>query len=274
MRGVGRASEVLLLVACALLISGAAGAADLYVSGTLSVSAGTGKTGGSGSVGALDFSNSGSDTDSSPVLGGTLGYAFPLSEMVPYRWEWPLPEWMFRVEFEGMALRDYEFLTRLNVNGVPSTDKYFTEGSGWGLLHNYWIDLPVHAPLALAFGRIPMLEPLTVHMGGGVGMGMTEFETTADGAGFRGKKEEIHLAWQVGAGFDYQITDRVSFGAGYRYVDLGSFDYAIKQGATRVGNFTVDLTSHELRTGLRVAFFSVASPGSWTFKVPRFSRGR
>ncbi|MDJ0850198.1 MAG: outer membrane beta-barrel protein [Myxococcota bacterium] len=274
MRGVGRASGVLLLVICALLISGVAGAADLYVSGTLSVSAGTGETGGSGSVGALNFSNSGSDTDSSPVLGGTLGYAFPLSEMFPYKWEWPLPEWNFRVEFEGMALRDYEFVTKLNVGGVTSTDKYFTEGSGWGLLHNWWLDLPVHAPLAMAFGRIPMLEPLTMHMGGGVGMGMTEFKTAADGAGFKGKTEDIHLVWQVGAGFDYQITDRVSFGAGYRYVDLGDFSYRLRQGATPVGNFTVDLTSHELRTGLRVNFYSLPSPGSWTFKRPRFDRGR
>ena len=274
MRGVGRASRVLLLVTCVLLSAGTAGAADLYLSGLLSVSAGTGKTGGSGSVGALGFCNSGSDTDSSPVLGGSLGYAFLLSEMFPYRWDWKLPEWNFRVEFEGMALRDYEFVTKLRVGGVTSTDKYFTEGSGWGLLNNYWIDVPVHAPLALAFGRIPMIEPLTMHMGGGVGMGMTEFDTAADGAGFRGSEEKVHFSWQVGAGLDYQITDRVSFGAGYRYVDLGSFDYALRQGATRVGNFEVDLTSHELRTGLRVNFYSVPSPGSWTFKVPRFDRGR
>ena len=80
------------------------------------------------------------------------------------------------------------------------------------------------------------------------------------------------FTWQVGGGFDYQLTDRVSVGVGYRYVDLGSFDYPLELGTTHVGNFAIALASHEMRTGLRVNFYSVSSPGSW--KRPRFGRGR
>ena len=270
MRGIRRGTELFLLACAVLLVpAGAALGADLYLSGALSVSGGSLDAGGGGDVGEGDFefSNSGDDTDTSPVIGGVFGYAVPLDEMVPYDWDWPLPRWQLRFELEGMFLRDYEFVTTL-----VGSENYLTEGQSLTLLHNWWLDVPLHAPLSWAFGRIPMLEPVSMHFGAGVGMGMTEFKTTS--AAFKGSHDAIHLTWQVGAGFDYQLTDRVSIGMGYRYVDLGSFDYGLRLllGTTPVGNFTADLASHELRTGLRVNFYSVSSPGSW--KRPRFGSGR
>lgn len=268
MRGIRRVTGLFLL-ACgvALAPAGSALAADLYLSGALSVSGGILDTGGGGDIGGGggEFNNSGDDTDTSPSIGGVFGYAVPLDEMVPYSWDWPLPRWQLRFEVEGMFLRDYEFVTSL-----VGSENYLTEGKSLTLLHNWWLDVPLHAPLSWAFGRIPLLEPVSMHFGAGVGMGMTEFKTTS--VAFNGSDDAIHLTWQAGAGFDYQLTDRVSIGMGYRYVDLGSFEYGLRLGTTPVGNFTADLASHELRTGLRVNFYTVSSPGSW--KRPRFGSGR
>lgn len=268
MRGFERAWGLFLLVCCALLAApDPSPAADLYLSGALSVATGVGDSGGGGDIGGGggSFSNSGSDSDSSPSIGGTFGYSVPLDELVPYDWDWPLPRWTLRTELEGMFLRDYELVTNL----VGSED-YFTQVSNMTLLNNWWLDVPVHAPLSWAFGRIPILDPMTMHLGAGVGVGLTDLKTTS--VAFTGKENAIHFTWQVGAGFDYQLTDRVSVGLGYRYVDMGSFDYPLKLGATPVGNFKLDLASHELNTGLRVNFYSVSSPASW--KRPRFGPGR
>jgi len=268
MRGFRRTSSLVLLVGCALwLQAGVALGADLYLSGELSVSGGIVSSGGGGDIGGGGgvFNNSGSDSDTSPVIGGALGYSVRLDEMVPFDWDWPLPDWRMRVEFEGMFLRDYEFVTQL-----VGTENYLTEAQTWTILHNWWFDVPLHAPLSWAFGRIPILEPMSLHLGAGVGLGMTELDTTS--VAFNGSDDALHFTWQVGGGFDYQLTDRVSVGMGYRFVDLGSFDYPLRLGITPVGTFKADLSSHELHTGLRVNFYSVPSPGSW--KRPRFGAGR
>jgi len=249
----------------------AARGADLYASGTVSFSGGTMDTSGGGTIpgGGGVFTSSGSGTDTSPVVGGALGYSVPLREMIPYSWDVSAPDWSFRVEFEGLALRDYEFITTLLGN-----ERYLTEVSNWGLLNNYWVDVPLYAPISWAFGRVPILEPVSLHLGGGIGIGFTSLDTTS--VAFFGSEDAVHFTWQAGAGFDYRISDRVSVGVGYRYVDLGSFDYKVKLGSTEdsipVGSFKADLVSHEARTALRVNFYSLSSPRSW--KRPRFGRGR
>lgn len=267
MRSFQWACGLLLLLAGLLLPAAAPRAADLYMSGQVSVSTGTASTGGGGDIGGGGgaFTNTGSDSDSAPAIGPVFGYSTSLDEMVPLNWDWNLPSWTLRTEIEGMFLRNYEFVTTL-----VGPEKYLTQTSGWTVLNNWWLDIPLYAPLSWAFGRIPILEPMSVHLGGGVGMGMTKLKTTS--VAFNGTDEPIHLTWQVGAGFDYQLTDRVTLGMGYRYVDMGSFDYPLRLGTTRVGNFKIDLASHEVNTALRVNFYSVSSPGSW--KRPRFGQGR
>jgi hypothetical protein len=74
------------------LLAPPAGAADLYLSGTL---------GGSGTVatasGKTDFFNvSGEDSDSSPAYGGTIGLAFPIDEALPTIKQYEMPSWIFR----------------------------------------------------------------------------------------------------------------------------------------------------------------------------------
>jgi opacity protein-like surface antigen len=253
----------LLVAGGAALAAAPARAADLYLAGELAISHGTADSGGVSSAPGFSFPNSGSDTDSSPLYGGAFGYEFSLADLAPHSWDWKLPDWSWRLEIEGIAGRDYELVT-------DGPDPYLTSVSSWGVLHNWWLDLPVHPAVAWAFGRVPLLEPMTFHLGGGVGAALTELETTNNV--FSGSDDPLHLTWQVGAGFDYQLTDRIAVSSGYRYVNLGSFDYPLMNGPVPAGNFTLDLASHEFRAGLRVRFYSVPAPGAW--KRPRFGAGR
>lgn len=236
---------------------------DLYVSGQFAISGGVAESGGSVDLGAGGiFPNSGSDTDSSPVFGGAVGYQFPLSELVPADWDWPLPDYAFRVELEGLGGRDYELVTR-------GPDPYLTRVEAWSLSNNFWMDFPVHDAVAHFFGRVPLVEPLSFSAGAGVGLGGSELSTTNNV--FRGSELAYHFQWQVGGGVGYRITDRVSATLGYRYVDSGEFSYALANppAPDPVGTFKLDLSSHEVAFGLRVSFHSVPSPGAWSVRRGR-----
>jgi hypothetical protein len=198
------------------------------------------------------FPNRGSDSDSSPTYGGSFGVALPLQSM-PWRWEesFALPDWTARIELEGLGGRDYELQTR-------GADAYLSEVTSWTLMNNFWMDVPLDAPIARLFGRIPVLDPLGFNLGGGVGLAANDVSTTDNVS--RGGKTAYGFAWQVGAGFDYAFTKRVTFGIGYRYLDLGEVDFGLRIGETPIGDFSLDLTAHEIATSLRVEFHSFA-PG-------------
>jgi len=252
---------VLVICACVLAPAGAR-PADLYVEGHLSVSAGVGDSGGSVQFApAPPIPFRGDDTDSSPLFSGAFGYEFPLNEIFPLDWETPLPDWPLRVELEGLGGRNYELLTK-------GGDRYLTQVESWSLLNNFWMDFPVHKPVSRLFGRIPLLEPMSVYLGGGVGFSYTELSTSNNV--LSGSDDSFHLTWQVGTGLSYRLTEYVSVNLGYRYVELGDFDYPIvNPPADRVGSFSLHLAAHEFTSGLRVNFFSVKSPGSWTFRRAR-----
>lgn len=252
---------VVVVWTCVLAPSGTR-AADLYLQGHLSVSAGVGDTGGSVQFPpAPPIPFVGDDTDSSPLFSGAFGYEFPLNEIFPPDWETPLPAWPLRVELEGLGGRDYEFVTQ-------GGDRYLTDVESWSLLNNFWLDLPVHDPISRFFGRIPLLEPMSFYLGGGVGFSYTELSTSNNA--LSGGDDSYHLTWQVGSGFGYRLTEYVSVNFGYRYVDMGDFDYPmVNPPADTVGRFSMDLSAHEFTSGLRVNFFSVKSPGSWSFRRGR-----
>jgi hypothetical protein len=250
-----------LLMGSCLAAARPAAAGDLYLTGQLALSGGFGESGGSVDLGPGGmFPNTGKDNDSSAVYGGAYGYEFPLSELAPEDWEWPLPAWAFRVETEALGGRNFELVT-------DGPDPYLTRIDSWSLLQNVWLDIPVRGGFEWAFGRIPILEPVTTYLGAGIGLAATEISTTNNV--FKGSDEVYDFSWQVGAGFGYRLTDRVSIALGYRYTDLGSFGFALKNppATEPVGNFAMDLSTHELNFGLRVRFLAVPSPGEWT--LPR-----
>ena len=241
----------LLVILICVASHATATAGELYVTGSLGISGATGKSGGS----TLFFDNTGSDSDSSPVFGGTSGIAIPIDELFPdrlRRWRVNLPTWDVRFELEGITGRDYELRT-------DGGDGYFAEVDNWAIMHNLWMDLPIREPVNWAFGRFPLLEPVTVYLGAGIGFGVTEVEAT-DNVSI-GSKTNYKFAWQAGAGIAYKLTDYVTLSVGYRYFDLGKAKLELSTaGIEEFGRYTLDVRAHEFTSGVRVSFYTVPWP--------------
>jgi opacity protein-like surface antigen len=239
----------------ALALASRADAGDFYLTGNLAISSGTGQSGGQTEF----FDNTGSDSDAAPAYGGAVGFGFELSEAIPKTWQMPLPGWGVRFEFEGMTGRSYELLTK-------GGDGYISEVKAWTFMPNLWIDVPLHQPIAWAFGRIPILEPLTLYGGAGLGLSTVDLDTTDNVS--QGHKERFLFGWQAGVGLGYALTHRVTLTAGYRYVDLGQAKVTLRIPPSEdpFGRFTMDLTAHEFNAGVRVAFYSIPYPEKWAIR--------
>lgn len=100
------------------------------------------------------------------------------------------------------------------------------------------------------------------------GLGYTTIDYTND---FRSgrywwetKGTEHNLSWNVGAGLEVPVTEKVSFSFTYKYTDLGNVKYsnsmffnnAIKnqEGVVSVFKSDVDLNKHEVVAGIKMAF--------------------
>lgn len=237
-------------LALAVLVSAPARAGDLYASGGLSISSVTGSSDGRTD---FNFSPRGSDDDSSPVYGGAVGFEVALDEPVPSIGDWTVPDWRLRTELEALGGRDYDLRTK-------GGDGFFSNTTSWSLMQNFYLDVPMYAPLTALLGRVPILEPLSFYVGGGIGLISNTLKATDNVS--RGKKTLYEMTWQGSAGFSYALTDLVSFSLGYRYVDLGQPAVNLRTDAAQppIGRFKLDLAAHELTTGLRVRFYGVRVP--------------
>ncbi|WP_028032334.1 outer membrane protein [Chelativorans sp. J32] len=83
---------------------------------------------------------------------------------------------------------------------------------------------------------------------GGFAYGKTELSLTA--AGNTAKASQNRTGWTIGAGVEYAMTDRISLGTEYSYVDLGKKDI-FNFGANSLKE---DVTFHSLRALLNVRF--------------------
>lgn len=239
-----------------LMLAASARASDLYLTGQLGLGPGLGQSGGSVDLGPGGvFPNTGDDMDSSPIYGGSFGYEFSLAEMFPDDWDWSLPDYRIRPELEFTGGRDYELVT-------SGPDPYLSRVSSWATMVNTWMDFPVHPAVSRVLGRVPLLEPMNCYVGVGAGLASTRIDVTNNVA--FGSDDAFHFIWQAGAGFGYELTDRVVLSLGYRYVALGSHEMTLVDSVgDPVGNFSLDLSAHEAALGVRVRFFSVPPPGEW-----------
>jgi hypothetical protein len=76
------------------LVAGAAGAADLYLTGNIGISALSGS--GAGTNDFISQTHTGDDVDSTPIYGSALGVAFPMSRALPWKTRMPrmsIPYW-------------------------------------------------------------------------------------------------------------------------------------------------------------------------------------
>lgn len=75
---------------------------------------------------------------------------------------------------------------------------------------------------------------------------------------------EHNLSWNIGAGIEVPVTEKVSFSLAYMYTDLGNVKYSNsmfhndakngREGVERVFKSDVDLNKHEFVAGIKMAF--------------------
>lgn len=246
-----------------------AGAADLYLAGNTGFS--MGDIDGSGTNPLIGPALTGSDDDDTPVYGGALGVAVPLSDVFPWSLRipsfdvpyWPgrsihftgsedfrFPGWRTLIEAEAMTGREFRFSTP----GVSGLTPYNSKVSSTSFLGNLRLDVPIQAPITALFGRLPMLEPLTLYAGGGVGAGWNDIETSDTVNS--GSENSFDLAYQFMAGVGYAISDQTHLSLGWRFYDLGEIETDLDQGPNP-GSFSADVSAHEFTTSLRFHFYHV-----------------
>jgi opacity protein-like surface antigen len=119
------------------------------------------------------------------------------------------PSGLLRMEVEGRARGPLHGQTQFSVD-IPdsqiSLPANTTVSGGWSAMTNFWRDWF----LSDRFG---------VYGGGGFGVGGYQYSTIiADlEEGLVGGSTVNTFAWQVGTGFTYRLSDRVTFDTGYRF---------------------------------------------------------
>jgi opacity protein-like surface antigen len=252
----------------AVSLAGTAGAADLYIATGAGFSMADAEGDGSNE---LVSGVSGDDDDSSPVYGGALGVAVPLSDVFPWSLRipsfdvpyWPgraihftgsedfrFPGWSTLIELEGMTGREYRFSTP----GVSPLTPHNSDVDSTSFMGNVRLDFPIQAPMTALFGRLPMLEPLTLYGGGGVGIGWNEIETTDTVNS--GSDESFDFAYQGMAGVGYALSDTTHLSLGWRYYHLGKVKTRLDEGPNP-GVYSADIAAHEYSASLRFHFYHV-----------------
>jgi opacity protein-like surface antigen len=259
------------IVLVVLLVSSGAGAADLYLAGNIGISALSGD--GSGTNDFINQTHSGSDVDSTPIYGSSLGVAFPLNRALPWKTQtprlsipyWPgraletngeeelgFPDWPVRFEVEYLRGVDAE----LSTPGVNPQEPYHADLEAWSVMAKLRMDLPIRQPVRAIAGRVPFLEPLSLYAGGGTGISFNQLG--ASNSVIFGSKSDSGFAWQAIAGIGYELNDRVHWSIGWRYQDLGTAKAALVDATgTPRGRYTADLSAHEFTTSLSFTFWRV-----------------
>ncbi|MDQ0391210.1 opacity protein-like surface antigen [Labrys monachus] len=120
-----------------------------------------------------------------------------------------------------------------------------------GTLKGRFSAIPVLANLYYDIGTWNNLTP---YVGAGAGIAHVDWDRIELGGSCDGACPAAsgagswHFAWQVGAGLDYALTDRLSMEVDYRLLDLGN----ARAGSTPVGNLAArTVWDNEVRIGLR-----------------------
>ncbi len=161
------------------------------------------------------------DRDTSVVGGGTIGYKF---DFVPFL--------SLRTEVDGSY-------TPINVDAPGASVFDSTDADLFSALGNVWLDF-----------EVPLL-PFTPYVGGGVGLGLINFDGTDN--------TDMALAYQVGGGMLAFLPGTPFFlGLNYRYfvVDGEIDDVAIAQSGSNVTVLDVDakLTDHRGTVSIGIQF--------------------
>jgi opacity protein-like surface antigen len=212
----------------------------LYLSGITGYSWAKGEAGGKNKC-CFPFDsrqkNRGHDWDGTVFGGGALGIDADLGPVG------------MRFEVEGQAARGYDMKTK-----GPVTDDYKQEfetrnspyllsSNSWAMFGNFWLDLPV-------------TETFDFYLGGGVGIGVHDFSLQQKSLDISKdtSHDDLNFAWQVGAGFAYDVAEWLTLDLGYRYADFGILDIYLP-GPLR-GEYKQHLTSHDAILAIRLNYYS------------------
>lgn len=129
---------------------------------------------------------------------------------------------------------------------TPATVNATTETSVYSAMLNVYYDIETGTKF-------------TPYVGAGLGYARVESKASLPDNGVSTKSSDNNLAWQIGAGVSYAMTDNISFDAGYRYTDYGNVK---DSGQINVAPFKkpfdvsskYDVTSHEFLLGARYSF--------------------
>lgn len=107
------------------------------------------------------------------------------------------------------------------------------------LMGNLWLD----------FKNDSLFTP---YAGGGIGAGWAEGDSHFDNAAFGYGKANVGLAYQLGAGVKFDVSETMAVDLGYRYKSIVDIDFADLDGS---GSYNgADLNSHNIQLGLTLKF--------------------
>jgi opacity protein-like surface antigen len=109
------------------------------------------------------------------------------------------------------------------------------------LLGNVWLDIPTQT----AF---------TPYIGGGLGVGWATADVSYNGniSGYGSNASGGALAYQVGAGVKYNVSQNIDLDIGYRFKGLGKTNFNDRDGTGFYNQAT--LNSHNIQVGLTFSF--------------------
>jgi hypothetical protein len=183
--------------------------------------------------------------DASPTYGGSLGLAFALDEALPQVKGFELPSWVVRTELEFLMGRDYE----LRTDGAGVDDFFLSEVDAWTLIPNVSLEVPVRSAVSWLFGRVPVLEPMSLYGNLGIGAAPSASTPTTSRAArpassLPGGGRRHHLR----ADGHHLLHARLALPLRHHEAELSGI-----QGG---GSYQLDLSSHEIVTGLRLNFYT------------------
>jgi opacity protein-like surface antigen len=169
--------------------------------------------------------------------------------------DWSFPDWDMRLELAYLGAQEHDLRTRTGPPGGLGTT-YFTTSETHSLMATTRLDVPIQAPLNALFGRLPILDPLTLYGGGGIGVSFTDLRTVARDD--RAEEQAINFAYQFGAGLGYAMSDALHLSLGWRYVNFGvTRADLINRLGDRIGSIESDIGAHEFTVSARYSFWSV-----------------
>jgi opacity protein-like surface antigen len=204
-----------------------------YVTGIAGASFGTLNTAGVGGFGGTPIGFAGSVNEAMFTGGGAIGVALDQ------------PSGLLRMEIEGRARGPMQGKTQYLVVGGTDLPIDTVASGGWSAMTNFWRDWF----LSDRFG---------VYGGGGFGVGGYQYSTlvTQGRQSLGGSNTVNTFAWQVGTGFTYQLSDRVTFDTGYRFFAMSpaSNPVSLNTGtfSQSIGSVTSTFSASELLLSIRI----------------------